>query len=462
MKIVFLFLLFEKTLDPSKFYKEGKFKEYLGVFYSDAKYAKNPEYIAYTSLVYLELGSVDSSFHYFKQIPLENTNLLTLQGLSYRLGEVLKVIGKYKESAEAFYISYSSGYRGNEALEHLSTIFGIKTEDMVDSLLYGLFTQRKLTLIAPLSGDFSDVGDEFIKGFKMSYRGDFGIIDEEYISEEKTLPLTSLIVGPLKSASVRYLERVYREPIIWFSPISEYLPYGPQFFYSPFKTLKKETEFLIDYIIDSMSIMKIILVRDTSWLDSIYADYARESLARRGKFPKYEIVVSNPFEFDSIANDIDSEKVELALISGLSPNSYFIYSAFRTRFPEKIVAGSSGWLFRLFQVPRYMLNILIASVPVSEDVVFRIAEEADRFSKSFYSLYNYHPSDAGMLGYDLGRLFTEIDDSCLASVLLNMRSSGSYVGATGIFFEFSSGFRIYELKAGSINIRREPYGKEEY
>lgn len=461
MKLLILLLLFQKTVDPAKLYREGKYYEYLNLFYSDPKYSRDPKYIALTSLAYLNLGNADSSWRYFKLLPAEREDLLTLEGLSFRLGELLWSAGYAKASADAFYVSFRVHHRAEDAIRRIASILDLPEGIITDSLLYGLFSPVEVALILPLSGDFVEVGEEFLNGFTMSYEGKFKTIDEEKISEMSSVSLNTLIVGPLKSRTAKYIEGIYRRPVFWFSPVSEYIPVDIQFFFSPYKTLRSETEFLVDYILDSMQITQIALLRDTSWIDNLYAQYVREALARRGRFLKYDIMLANPLEFDSVAAEIDSEKVDLAIVSGLNSNSYFIYSAFKTRFSQKIIAGSSGWLLRLFQIPRYMINLNVASVPISEDFIIRASEELDRFEREFFAKYNYHPSDAGLLGYNFGQLLSKAKDNSIAGVLLNLRSLGSYVGSAGIVMEFSSGFRMYEIAGGNIEIRREKYGGEE-
>jgi hypothetical protein len=88
-------------------------------------------------------------------------------------------------------------------------------------------------------------------------------------------------------------------------------------------------------------------------------------MASRGKFLFYDLRIVNPFEFDSLAASIDSEKIDVAIISGLSDNSYFLYSAFKTMFPGKPVLGTFAWMKRITQVPGTELEFVIMVIAVS-------------------------------------------------------------------------------------------------
>lgn len=461
MYFLLAFLVLFKVTDPIKFYKEGKYQEFLKAYYSDPKFNKSINYIPYVALTYLNLGQLDSALAFYKRIPVSNLVLKNLDGLSYQIAERLKEKGSLKEAAEAYYYSYLGGYRSEESKKAICQISNIPEELVGDSVLKNLFTRAKVYIVAPFSGEYSDIGQEFYSAFTLIYNVDVEKIDEENRENLSRILPNSIVIGPLKRSTSKYLDSLYQFPTIWFSPFTEYLPLNGKLFFSPFKTLMEETNFLVGFIFDSLKLSRVALIRDTSSIEGLFANYLKSSMASRGKFLFYDLRIVNPFEFDSVAASIDSEKIDVAIISGLSDNSYFLYSAFKTMFPGKPVLGTFAWMNRITQVPKYRLDLTICGIPVSMGQIFRNSELLENFVKDFQTKNGYYPSEIGLAGLDMGILLKESADSSIIGTLINLKNLSGYVGPSGAVYDFSGKLSIYEIVKGEIKRREESYGGEE-
>jgi hypothetical protein len=459
--IFLLFFLFSKPPDLLKLYKDGKYKELLEVFYQDLTVRREPRNIAILSLYYASSGIIDSAHKYYNEIPPERLDLLNLEGLSFKMGELCLTNNQENRAALAFYRSYLGGYRKEESAKYISRITGIEVAQLNDTVLNSLFKKRRLIVIVPISGEFQDAGNEFLNGFKMAYSGDFEVVDEENLDSTYVLPSDAIVVGPLRGANVRLLEKNYKFPNIWISAYSNYVPQGVKFFYSPYRSLNAEISFLVSYIVDSLMERKIALIRDTSWIDEIFSENFKKFMKERGRRISEEFLLENPLNYQLDSTQIDTEAISIFVISGLSPNSYPAYSIFKRNFPSKLFLGTSGWLYRVFSLPSYMLYIKVTGPKITLQDLIKAKDERNKFENDFVKIYGYYPSDLANMAYDAGKILSLIDDENLCGVLLNLKKESWIFSSVGAIWNLSGEFKILNIKEGNVLIEEERYDGEE-
>ena len=461
MFILIILFTFWGNSNPIKLYREGKYREFIKAFYSEPKFGSE-KYFPYVALSYLNLGELDSAWAYYKRIPGEKPEFRALDGLSYRIAEELRKKGLIKEALEAYYYSYLGKYNPEECVKYICFLSGIPKELATDSTLKFLFAKNKIYLVAPFSGEYSDIGEELYNSISFYFEGSIIRLDEEDREKLSKIPENSIVIGPIKKSTSRYLDSLYKFPILWISPFTENIPMKSVLFYSPYKTLMEECDFLVSFILDTLHVSKVALVRDTSYLEELFASYFKTSMAKRGKFLSYDICVTGPMEFDStIAMEVDSQNIEVAVISGLSKNSYFLYSAFRTMFPGKPIVGTFAWLSKMEQIPKYMLDLIVSGVPITIGQILRNSEIREKFTKEYGYKFGYFPSEVGLTGLDISLLLNEVSDTNNIGTLLNLMRLSGYVGPSGAVYKFSGGFLIYEIVKGELIKREEQDGREE-
>lgn len=461
MYLLIILFGFWRSTDPVKLYREGKYKEFIKMFYSEPKFGRD-KYLPYAALSYLNLGELDSAWVYYKKIPGEKPEYRALDGLSFRIAEELRKKGLIKEALEAYYFSYLGKYNPEECVNYICSLSGIPRELATDSSLKLLFSKNNIYVVAPFSGEYRDIGVELYNSISFYFKGSIIRLDEEDREKLLEIPGNSIVIGPIKKSTSRHLDSIYQFPILWISPFTENTPVRSYLFYSPYKTLMEECDFLVSFILDSLQVSKVALVRDTSFFEDLFASYFKTSLAKRGKFLAYDICVTGPTEFDStIAMEVDSQNIEIAVISGLSKNSYFLYSAFRSMFPGKPIIGTFAWLNKMEQIPKYMLDLIVSGFPISMGQIFRNSEVREKFTKEFWYKFGYFPSEVGLTGLDIGLLLSEVADTNNIGTLLNLMRLSGYVGPSGAVYKFSGGFSIYEIVKGELKTREAQNGGEE-
>jgi len=442
------FLILLKPPDLTKLYREGKYDEVLRYFYSDSRLSEDFRNLAIVSLIYLKRGETDSALLYYEKIPKERIEVRTLDGLSFQIAELYRAKGDLYRACENYYISYLAKYESARSKAGIQKILGFQA--LSDSLLSFLFQKPKIALILPLSGEFADIGNEFIKGLKESFAGEFDLLDEEKLDLVKSIGWNTILVGPIKATSIKYLMGLNSKPVIWISPYSSYIPEDSVQSYSPFKSLKEETSFLVSYLVDSLKIKNLVFVRDTSWIEGVFDGYVSNLLLARGKSFEAKIVVENPLLVDSNAIVVDSEKVKACIISGLGYGSYYLYSAFKRFYPNIPVFGTSGWFSRIPYVPKYMLNLYVVGTDINDVDVLKFKDEKEAFENRFYEKYGYIPSELAYLGYDVGKILGLQGQGDLCQFLLNLKGGKAIFCNLGNIWNFSGKFRMLEIKDGSI------------
>ncbi len=448
IKILLSFLLSLSARDLIKQFNEGKYETFLKNFYSERKFLQDKTLYPYTAVAYLNIWKTDSALKYYQLIPNANKKDKILEGFAYKLAGELKREGKLKDALTLYYDSYQMGSFSEEVLQEISMMLNISPSTLNDSVLYYLFDTAEVVLVFPFSGDFADLGEEFVNAFKMEYRGPFRKVNEENLTND--IRPNCILIGPLKKSTATSIDSSYILPTIWFLPYSTYIPFSEGFIYSPYKCILEEASYLVNYLVDSLRVQNIALIIDTSWIEGFFAKNFKTMLAQRGKFLRYEIKIDDPFNFLPYFESVDSEKIDIAVIPGLSGNAYPIYSAFRTLFPSKKVIGTSAWLSKILQLPKHMLNLDVVSVQVSESYLIKSADQLESFRKKFFQTYEYLPSEIGDLAFEIGYLLEQIMDKNLAGVLLNMNSLKSYYSPKGYCYNFMDKLFIIRIREGNI------------
>ncbi|MEO0286637.1 MAG: hypothetical protein ABIM31_07545 [candidate division WOR-3 bacterium] len=461
MKLFLLFSLLFRVPDLFKLYYESKYDELLKAFYQDQKLEADPRYRALVASVYVKLGDIDSAERYYGSIPLERKDLRNFDGLSFKIGELYLSKGEEWKSARAFYESYISNYRRGESVGNIAKITGISTEMLTDSVLKGLFSRKRIFLIVPTTGDFAEAGEEFARGFRMGYSGSYEIIDEEKSGFPSLIPKEAIVVGPLKGSSSKFIDESYNLPWIWISPYSSYVPTRARFFFSPYKSLLDESRFIVSYIVDSLREQNIILVRDTSWLDGLFSEYLKISFAERGRRLKGELVLDNPLKVSIDTLPIDTERVKIVVISGLTDNSYLAYSQLKTRYPGLLFIGTSGWIVRILDLPGYMLSIIAVGAETGMPELIRFRDEYKNFDTEFTKKYGYTPSELARLAYEAGKILSLAEGETLGEVLVNLKKIRYLLSSAGILWNISGNLRVTRIKEGNIILEEGKYGEEE-
>lgn len=460
MSIFPLFLLLFKSPDLLRLYNDSKYDELLKAFYQDQKLQEDPRNKALVASVYVKMEDVDSADKYYSSLPTERGDARNFDGLSFKIAELYFRQGKELKSAKAFYESYLNNYKKRESVDYISKITGIPVEALSDSILKIIFSRKKVFLVIPASGDFAEAGEEFVRGFRMGYSGNFEIIDEEKAGFAYLLPQEAIIIGPLKGSSSKYLDDSYSLPWIWISPYSSYIPTRARFFYSPYKSLNDESRFIVSFIVDSLKEVNIILVRDTSWIESLFSEYLKISLAERGKKLKGEFVFDNPLTVNIDTLHIDTERVRIVVISGLTDNSYLAYSQLKTRFPGLLFIGTSGWVVRLLNLPGYMLNIITVGEETSMSELVRFRDEYKNFDSEFTNKYGYSPSELARLAYEAGRIVSQAEGETLCESIINLKKIKYLFSRAGVLWRLSGDLKLIRIKEGKIVSEEEKYGEE--
>jgi len=466
MKFLFpFFLIFSIFGEPREikeaynFYEMKEYRKCINQLLSYGKYFKNTKALALLTVSYARLGEHDSSVYYYELLKKRDGEMLNFEGASFYAGLSYEKLGHPDRAIFAYYRAVYGEKEQDAALLRLSTLLALKPETLKKlrdtNRLGKLFRRGKIYLFVP-QGRLYELGEEFIRGFQMSFKGKFEVLNEKDFYSVNDIDNISCAVGPLSSKYMFYLSHQLESAIPVFSPVAAYVP--PEtlnFIYTPYRIHQLEIRKLVDYLINQLGYVYFGLIYSKNVEGYLWQRLFKEELEKNYGKVLFEIEYGDSTLPDSVFETVDTTLLDGIFVPGGDKRALFMASRARVMFPEVPVFGLSLWK-SVFEAGAFSLeNFMFASLPVTFRDIIKLNNKREEFKNKYYELYNYVPTYIAMRGYDCGLVLNTVmagkREISPAEILLGLKQLKYFQGISSDWvFTEEIPLEIYYLKKGKL------------
>jgi ABC-type branched-subunit amino acid transport system substrate-binding protein len=282
---------------------------------------------------------------------------------------------------------------------------------------------HRVDVLIPRSGEFAELGEEFLRGFLLSIKGDFEVRVWETEADPrrargivgKTLEKgSSLLVGPLSSAAVNeVIPLVEAHQIPMISPVASDLDAGAESEYVfPFTRILREEAFsLLDLVIDSVGADTVLLFYPSTAIGLSLSSLFERELVARGALILHSLPFSpDSFDFRSHVDLVLGADSTIACHGAFIPLGGRAGAALASQLgqidPQMPVYGLEHWGRKeitdlLFGLEK---NVVFGMIAEGVEEEIHRAELTSSFESEFRAKYGRNPSIIARKGYDAGLL----------------------------------------------------------
>ena len=466
MKFIFpFFLIFSIFGEPREikeaynFYEMKEYRKCINRILSYSKYFKNTKALALLTVSYTRLGEHDSSLYYYELLKKRDGEMLNFEGASFYAGLSYEKLGHPDRAIFAYYRAVYGEKEQDAALLRLSSLLGLKPEILKrlrDTNRLGKLFRRGIIYLFVPQGRLYELGEEFIRGFQMSFKGKFEVLNEKDFYSINDINNICCAVGPLSSRYMFYLSQQLEAAIPVFSPVAVYIP--PEtlnFIYTPYRIYELEIKKLVDYLINQLGYVYFGLIFNKNAEGYLWQRLFSKELEKNYGKVLFEIEYGDSTLPDSVFETVDTTLLDGIFVPGGDKRALFMASRARVMFPEVPVFGLSLWK-GVFETGAFSLeNFMFSSLPLTFRDIIKLNNKREEFKNKYYELYNYVPTYIAMRGYDCGLILNKVvagkREISPAEILLGLKDLKYFQGLSSDWvFTEDIPLEIYYLKRGKL------------